>query len=210
MLLGISGEIGCGKSTVADALTKNHGYVEYSFATPLKNMAICAGFEHHQVFGTQEQKLEINQFWGVSGREFLQRFGSEVCRDFVPQVLPNMRFNGKTMWVRLFEKFKADNDSKNVVVSDVRFEDESQTIHENGGVLIRIVRGDLANHANQAAQSSNASVSLHKSETQASKIKHNVLILNNGSLEALYEKMTNLLIKLGSGELTSETYGIVL
>jgi hypothetical protein len=199
MLLGISGEIGCGKSTVADALTKNHGYVEYSFATPLKNMAICAGFEHHQVFGTQEQKLEINQFWGVSGREFLQRFGSEVCRDFVPQVLPNMRFNGKTMWVRLFEKFKADNCSKNVVVSDVRFEDESQTIHENGGVIIRIVRGDLA------TQAVHASVSLHKSETQASKIK-----LNNGSLEALYEKMTILLIKLGSGEITSETYGIVL
>ncbi len=140
LLIGINGEIGCGKSTACAYLNESYGFTEYMFAKPLKDIAVILGFEQHQVFGTQEQKLETNKFWGISGRKFLQVFGSEVCRDFVPKALPDMDFNHKTMWVRLFEKYYSDNKDKPVVVSDVRFEDESNTIRSLGGYVIRVER----------------------------------------------------------------------
>jgi hypothetical protein len=122
------------------------------FAKPLKDIAVILGFEQHQVFGTQEQKLETNKFWGISGRKFLQVFGSEVCRDFVPKALPDMDFNHKTMWVRLFEKYYSDNKDKPIVVSDVRFEDESDTIRSLGGYVIRVER-DVVGNRGQIVQS---------------------------------------------------------
>lgn len=184
-LLGFSGDIGCGKSTAVNYLTVKYGFTEYMFAKPLKDVAMTLGFEHHQVYGTQEQKLEINKFWGISGREFLQKFGSEVCRDYVPKILPNMNFNNCTMWVRLFEKYYQDNIDKHTAVSDVRFEDESKKIKELGGLIIRINR---SNNKNTPAEHI-----VHKSELQASKIFPDIVIDNNGSLDELYEKLDDVM-----------------
>ena len=46
MLVGICGEIGSGKSLIADYLTHTLGFDEYAFAKPLKDIAIAMGFEH--------------------------------------------------------------------------------------------------------------------------------------------------------------------
>ncbi len=198
ILLGVNGEIGCGKSTVVEYLESKHGFREYMFAMPLKQMAVSAGFEPHQVFGTQEQKLEINEFWGISGREFLQVFGSEVCRDQLPRALPKMKFNGLTLWVRLFEKFLATQLSKNIAVSDVRFADESQTIKKHNGLVVRIVRPGVQNNQPVAVQK-------HVSETQATMIAPNVILTNNGTLEILYKKLDLLVDLIRRGFITSNT-----
>jgi hypothetical protein len=194
LLVGINGEIGCGKSTATNWLAVNYNTTEYMFAKPLKDIAVLLGFEPRQAFGTQEEKLEINDFWNISCRQFLQVFGSEVCRDFVPKALPNMNFNGVTMWVRLFEKFYRDNKDKNIVVSDVRFEDESKKIKELGGYVIRIERPKML-------ESSNGSLThlQHKSELQADRIAPQIVIRNNGSLDYLYEKLRQAVeyIKMG-------------
>lgn len=179
MLIGISGVIGSGKSTVVDFLKAEYGFSEYSFAKPLKDVAITLGFEPHQVFGTQENKLEINQFWGISGREFLQVFGSEVCRDYVPKVLPGMQFNGSTMWVRLFEKYYS-NTRGHLAVSDVRFADEADKIRSMKGVICKIVRPRMVDsHV----------TTVHQSESSVDMVRPNIIINNNGSLQDLYLKV---------------------
>jgi hypothetical protein len=188
VLIGINGEIGCGKSTACEFLQKQYGFTEYMFAKPLKDIAVILGFEPSQVFGTQEQKLEVNQFWGVSGRKFLQIFGSEVCRDFVPTVL-NMNFNGNTMWVRLFEKYYANNANKSIVVSDLRFEDESNAIKKLDGYVIRIERD------------CHKSTELHKSELQADKIKPHVIIKNNGSLLSFQFNLIKVIEMINNGSI---------
>jgi hypothetical protein len=198
ILLGVTGEIGCGKSTVVDYLTKKYEFIEYMFAKPLKEVAVCLGFEPHQVFGTQEQKLEINEFWGITGRQFLQVFGSEVCRDFVPKALPQMKFNGLTMWARLFEKFYDKHPNINLAVSDVRFADESQTIKNRNGIIIKIVR-------NVQNSSPSNSVQEHMSETQASLINPNVIIHNDQDLPTLYKKLDRLIEFIRCGVVTSST-----
>lgn len=208
LLIGINGEIGSGKSTLTDYLVRAHGMAEYAFAKPLKDIAVTLGFQPHQVFGTQEEKLETNEFWGISGRKFLQVFGSEVCRDYVPTVLPDMQFNDVTMWVRLFEKFRMDHPNVNTVVSDVRFADESQKIKQLGGYIIRVVRPtqevtNMSDESNVAACTTidEAEAKQHKSELQAASIKPNIVIRNDGSFGQLFERLETALSYIRMGML---------
>lgn len=133
MLVGITGKIGAGKSTLATQLVRR-GFTEYSFSQPLKQIACVLGFDDNQVFGTQEQKMEVNETWGISGREFMQKFGTSVCREFLPAVIPQMR----GIWIKCFERFFHHN-AGNVVVDDVRFVDEADAIKKLGGIIIRVV-----------------------------------------------------------------------
>jgi hypothetical protein len=197
-LIGINGEIGCGKTTAVDYLSSCYDFTEYMFADPLKRIAVILGFEEKEVFGTQEEKLAINKFWGISGRKFLQVFGSEVCREFLPKILPDMKFNDATLWVRLFEKYYEKNTNVPVAVSDVRFEDESNVIKKAGGYIIRIER----------EYKSNNEASKHMSELQADKIKPHVVIRNNGTKEDLYRKLNNLIVLINEGflDITGNIY----
>lgn len=204
VLIGVTGEIGCGKSTIVDYLSKNYKFTEYTFAGPLKNIAVCLGFESHQVFGTQEQKLEINDFWGISGRQFLQVFGSEICRDFVPKVLPQMKLNGISMWVRLFEKFKQDHQNTNLAVSDVRFEDESKTIQQHGGIILRIIRPV------QNTSDKHDLINSHQSETQTDLINPNVIIYNDRDLNTLYKKLDLFMEFIRRGIISTEMSSLTI
>ena len=87
MIIGISGEIGCGKTTVCKYLKNEHQFIEYNFANPLKQIGTILGFSDKELYGTQQDKLLINPLWGVSGREFMQKFGTEVVRDTLPTIL---------------------------------------------------------------------------------------------------------------------------
>ncbi len=184
MLIAITGEIGSGKSTLANILINEHKFTEETFAKPLKQFASLLGFAEHQIYGTQEQKLEINDYWNVSGREFLQKFGSEICRDELSKVIPNMNMNGRSLWCRVMEKKILEN--KNLVVSDLRFEDEYDLIKAYKGIVIKIVRNDNLHNKN-------GSHNKHISETQMSKIIPDFTIENNTSIEDLKDKINTVL-----------------
>lgn len=176
-LIGLVGKIGAGKTTVARRLN-HHGFTEYSFSDPLKQIASIFGFNDNQLYGTQAQKLEVNEEWGISGREFMQKFGTEVCRDLLPKVIPQM----DKVWIRCFEGFFARNDG-DVVVGDVRFVDEADTIRRMGGKIIRIISdgdGDGIDHS-------------HASETEMDAYKEDFVINNKmGDLYGLYRQITRI------------------
>ena len=136
MIIGLIGEIGVGKTTIAHHL-KTKNFEEYSFASPIKKIAEIFGFEHYQIYGTQQQRLEINEKWGISCRTFLQKFGTEIGREVFPHVFPEMNIR-RGVWLDLF--MHQYDTSKNYVVSDVRFENEAQLIRDLHGILIRIRR----------------------------------------------------------------------
>lgn len=137
-VIGLIGHIGSGKTTVANYLVDNYGWSEVSFADPLKQVAMVFKFSENNIYGTQEQKENINKLWGISGREFMQKFGTEVCRDFIPVVMPTM----KNIWVNIAKRSieRKLNEGHNVIVSDIRFSDELDMIRDIGGVIIKIVR----------------------------------------------------------------------
>jgi hypothetical protein len=200
VILGITGTIGSGKSTVADYLYDRHNFQEYMFAEPLKKIAEEFGFEQHQIYGTQEQKLEVNEFWGISCRKFLQVFGSEICRNTLPKYLPDMKFNNTTVWVRLFEKWMQEcrDDELDVVVSDVRYEDESKSITAMGGFIIRVVRPGVDTLIKDVTQT-------HASELQANKITPHAIINNDSDLPTLYKKLEMILDFIKKGIITQDT-----
>lgn len=176
-LVAITGEIGSGKSTVA-GFFKKLNYTEYMFAQPLKEIAVILGFEKKDVFGTQADKLAINEFWGISGREFMQKFGTEVCRDYLPKILPSKL--QQTIWIALFEKFYLQAKTS-VVVSDLRFPDELLAIKKHQGIIIKVIR-----------PTSIFGNSQHKSEHN--EIPADIIIENSGTVDDLWAKFRPLLV----------------
>lgn len=170
MIIGITGKLGSGKSTLAQHLVDEHGYTEYSFATPLKQIGEIFGFTKEELYGTQEQKLAINSEWGISGREFLQKVGTELFRDRLREVLPEMRMES-SVWVEIF-RHTYKKCPKKYVISDVRFLDEAIIIKSLGGILF------LTERDNDVASENKTELS-HKSEKELEQIRTDYKVDNN-------------------------------
>lgn len=190
MIIGLIGGIGSGKTTLTNYIVQNYDFTEYSFAEPLKQIGKIFGFTQEQLYGTQEQKLEIHSKWGISGRTFLQKIGTELFRGKLYDVIPEMK-GEDTIWIELF-KTKYKQEPKNYIVSDIRFLDEALAIKKLGGILIRLKRTNLedGNEYN------------HTSEQQINKIQYDYFIDNdNLSIEesrrcfdSIYKFMRKMLV----------------
>lgn len=135
-IFGIGGRIGSGKSYTVGILSEKYKLTPYVMSDLLKKLGKILLFEDYQLYGTQEQKLEINKIWGISARQFLQKMGTEVFRDFVPTVLPELQ----NVWVKCMkhEVSKEENKDKIYIIDGIRFKDELEAIQELGGVCIKI------------------------------------------------------------------------
>jgi hypothetical protein len=189
IIIGITGKINSGKTTISNYLEEEYEFKQYSFADPIKNMAISFGFRHHEVFGTQEQKLEINKHWGISGRHFLQKLGTDIFRDIVPKVIPDLNLGASgSPWIRAFEIHMLEqNKKKDIVIGDVRFVNEAESIQKLGGCIIKICDSSLKK---------DDGTSKHASETEMDNIHGNFVIYNTGTLDELYCKIDSILCEL--------------
>ena len=138
MLIGVVGFIGSGKGTVGDILTE-HGFHKDSFAKPLKDaVAIIFGWPRELLEGDTDRsrawREEVDPYWSekfgrpFTPREALQLMGTEAGRDV---------FHRDIWVISLLNRAKG----KNVVVTDVRFQNEIRYIQDNGGIVIRVKRG---------------------------------------------------------------------
>ena len=181
-LIGITGKIGAGKSTLANIL-RNYGYLEYSFATPLKQIGEIFGFSKESLYGSQEDKLKIHEKWGISARYFLQKLGTDIFRISLKEKIPEMKINS-SIWIELFKLNY--NPSVKTVISDVRFLDEAKAIKELGGIIIKIERNnnrfDLSSELNT-----------HVSEIEMEQIQPDFIIQNNESILELEIKLKNII-----------------
>lgn len=191
IVIGITGNIGVGKTTVSDYLKEKYDFNEYTFAKPLKEIAKIMGFKNHEVYGTQEEKLQINEHWGISGRTFIQKFGTDICRELLPKAIPEMSLGRYgSPWVKLFDIYMSEQIDKNnhspVVIGDVRFKNEASIIREHNGYIIRIVNQE---HKKSESKDKENIIHHHASETEMSNIKADVTIVNDGSVFQLYQKI---------------------
>jgi hypothetical protein len=134
-LIGLSGYQQSGKSTVARFLVRMYGFRQVAFAEMIK-VAIARLLWIHKE-QVDELKLDgyviVNigrkEVGRLSGREFLQRFGTEMGRETF----------GEDFWLNLAMK-----DIKPVlqptVVPDVRFPNEVKAIRDVGGKIVWIER----------------------------------------------------------------------
>lgn len=143
MIVGFCGLIGSGKDTAADYLVNYHGFRRDSFANSLKDaLSNIFGWDRTLLEGktkeSREWRNQVDEWWAerlgipeLTPRLMLQLWGTEVCRK---------SFHDDIWIVSLENKLRKTKDD--VVISDVRFPNEMKAIHDSGGIVIRIKRGD--------------------------------------------------------------------
>ena len=196
MIIGLVGFIGAGKGTVGDLLRDLHGYKQDAFARPLKDaVANIFGWDRELLEGatnesrTWREKPDV--FWSKKfGHDFtprtaLQLMGTEAGRDVFH----------KDVWVISLLHRNQDTD---VVITDVRFKNEVQAIHDNGGIVVRVRRGAeplwfdhaaMANKGHEAHIEHMRIQGIHSSEWDwiGSQINHT--IYNDGTLADLRDNV---------------------
>jgi hypothetical protein len=94
VIIGISGQAGSGKDTVADYLVKEHGFVSIALADPMKRMLMeVFGFSPKQLWGPSEERNEPDARLCRSQRE--NDDPSDIC-DILVNVQPLSRVNEDT------------------------------------------------------------------------------------------------------------------
>lgn len=174
-LKGIIGKIGHGKSTVSTFLVQQKGFEEFAFANPLKyGCAAAFCLSHEQCFGSLKEVID-NRL-GVTPRFLFQTIGTDLFRNMFQQYFPNVKCSN-SIWIANFLKWYSSRRFCNVVVSDIRFEDELNAVKSLGGEIWKIVRPSLLQ--------SSASSTKHVSE-DVDKLKFDKLINNFSTKDDLY------------------------
>ena len=198
MLIGIVGFIGSGKGTVGDILAE-HGFTKDSFAKPLKDsVAIVFGWQRDLLEGDTEQSRKWREqpdaFWSekferpFTPREALQLMGTEAGRDV---------FHNDIWVISLLNRAKG----KDVVVTDVRFKNEISYIQNNGGIVIRVKRGDDPEWYNDIASTNDEifrntymeEYNVHRSEWDWVGCDVDHTITNDGTIDDLRQNVGRVL-----------------
>lgn len=173
-IVGILGTFNSGKDTLANNLIER-GFNRRAFADPLKLLI-------HELFDIPKEIL-----WGPSQnktgevRQMMQELGTDYARKFRPNI-----------WV---DKTKSAIDIarkqevRGVVIPDVRFVNEAEMLHQQGAILIQIVRPNCTDHETSKANT-------HTSETEHNEIPKEWIshvVQNDGTLEDLNQKVHQLL-----------------
>lgn len=182
MIIGFCGKKGSGKSFFAKYLVKQHNFIELTFAEPLKKaVQIIFNLTDDELHDQNLKENKIERL-NASPREILQWLGTDIIRE---KFNKKFNYNG-SIWVdNMKEKLKNLQD-KNVVISDVRFQNEIDLIHSLNGIIINI-------------QASGTNIDLsdtkkHKSENQ--KLNYDYQIYNSFDIEITennYELLSNLI-----------------
>ena len=126
-LIGFTGEAGAGKDTAAAGLIADKEYIKIPFADPIKQgINAMTGWDMSQ-WSDREWKEAIDPELGISPRHMAQTLGTQWGRNLI----------NEDLWVKLTLR-KAEG--KNVVITDVRFDNEAIAIKEAGGYIIKVHR----------------------------------------------------------------------
>lgn len=192
-----------GKSTVANYLVKNHGFIEYGFADAGKRgLQEMFGFTDEQLWGSEEEKERIDPRWGISARRMMQIVLTNLFQFDIQKHLKPEEFKfkeiGRKIWVHKFKIWFEEQKKQHkirfieakiaglisgeipefkVVINDTRFIHETEIVKEMGGEIWKIINPSKENNDN------------HISETEYQQVKEDKLIINDSSLEDLYKKI---------------------
>jgi hypothetical protein len=175
-VIGIAGKKFSGKDTLGHFFVQKYGYEQIAYADPLKEIGKIFGFTDEQLYGSKKE--ELDEFWQVTPRKFLQFVGTDMFRDHSDKISPNMGIN---TWTNIVKKRIQENPNKYFVITDVRFPNEAELIKELGGTIIKLKRNNDSNDE-------------HASESLIESLPADFEFENNGTKEQLY---SNVLTSLG-------------
>ncbi len=166
--VALIGQARSGKDTVGSRLVERYGYTRLAFADPLKEMAI-----------------DINPYVptvpGVCVRlaSLIADVGWEYAKEHYPEVRRILQHTGQTVrdrdpdyWVRVLVRRMLDTPGP-IVVTDVRYPNELETLRNYGFRTVRIIRPSLGDP------------DLHESENALEHYDCGVTVMNHGTLDDL-------------------------
>lgn len=177
LLYGISGRKFSGKDTTGKHLCEKYGYIRLAYADALKEACReIFGFSDEQLYGSLKETDD--EFWKTSPRKILQYVGTDLFRDQLSNVVPDL---GKNIWVKVVEKKILDiwkeNPKQGIVITDVRFPNEVDAVRKLGGTVLRVTRPYLQ-----------VNKDLHSSEVEIDKLDVDFELTNDSTIESLYNK----------------------
>lgn len=175
LVIGITGRKRSGKSTLARQLVQRHGFVEKSFATPLKEAALALN-------PIVDYGLGNPAFGVIRLATVVKRHGWEYAKDHYPEVRRTLQRLGTdvvrnrlgaNVWVDLAGPWPQPSPT---VLADCRFDNEARRIRESGGIVVEVVRPGLETGDGHASE---AGISSHLIACR---------VVNDGTPEQLYER----------------------
>lgn len=198
-IIGIVGFIGSGKGTAGDHLVRQHNFHKVSFAASLKDaVAVIFHWPRDLLEGdtveSRNWREQPDKFWSskfgfvITPRWVLQKIGTDVMRDHLHQ----------NIWIWSLEKQLLEM-SGSIVITDVRFVNEIQVIHNLGGQTLWIKRDPDPPWLQIAIENKLRMPSewpqIHSSEWDwLDKVNNHTVLTNNGSLVELYKQIDNFLL----------------
>lgn len=197
MIIGLTGVAQSGKSSVAHILVNKYGFKQYSFAEGvyeslyrLDPVVLVVDEKTNSHYYPRLRSLVDEYGWDEakqhkSVRELLQRLGTECGRELHGEdVWVNRTFNKIEedcgfQFVKNFLKIKTD-----IVIADVRFDNEARKIKWYGGHVIEVDRGL-------------GPVNYHKSEAGVQPVLIDGQIGNSGTLADLEYNVEKMLEFIG-------------
>lgn len=200
MIIGLTGNIGSGKDTVADELVRQFGFIKMAFADSVRS-DLCEMFRTPESYfsdrSLKEQQIGRLSLSNCTDKEFvdfaLAKLGGSTYAQLDQPRSPRWlmrtygtdyrRAQNPNYWVnRLNEKLQSLPPGPSVVVSDVRFNNEAEMIRQAGFTqreLWQIIRPNNPHF----------SKSLHPSDAGLSHIEFSRTIINSGTVKQLLRKV---------------------
>lgn len=122
MIIGIHGKARSGKTTTAGIITQFTSMQSYAFADPIKDMLTSVGVDC-----SDDMKDVVHPVFKKTPRQLMNSLGTDWGR----------KMNHDDVWIdHLYERATGQ---QHFSVSDVRFENEAQSIRDRDGVILHIV-----------------------------------------------------------------------
>jgi hypothetical protein len=168
LIIGFAGKAKSGKDTAGKYLVDEYQFAHYYFAKPLKEGAKAMFNLTDEQIKNKEKAVEP---WGRSPRQLYQLLGTDIARTIDVNV-----------WVKNAQMFVKSVPGRSVVITDVRFSNEAHWIRSQGGIVVFLeskTRG-IYEHGG------------HSSENGLTGEDVDAYIENDGTINALYEKLEGL------------------
>ena len=190
MIIGLCGNQGSGKDTVANILVSEYGFIKLTFASTLKDIvAILFSWQRDLLEGlTEESRLwreTTDDFWSeklsipsFTPRKALQMIGTDLFR---------IHFNND-IWTNIVENkigvMLKNNPKTNIVISDCRFTNEFNLIKQfTDSHIIMILR----------EKNISTNKIYHSSETEWVNYNFDTILQNDNSIDDLKSNLKSLL-----------------
>ena len=158
LVIAFLGCAGSGKTTAAKYLVEKYNFKKISFAEPIKKLAKhVMSFSDDQLYGTIEEKEEVDSRYGMSPIEFLQSLGEGARKEI-----------NEDIWTNVALDRIISSGEKLVVIDDCRYISEVESLFNDKriiSVIIKLICLDSTSNRDKN----------HPSESQVNQVPNDLL-----------------------------------